>query len=510
MRRGGWARRKESGCLADRAASSMLVAAGTVEEVPYMIVRGRIEFEGIVQGVGFRPFLHKLADKMGLKGWVLNSSSGVLLELEGQREQLEEYVRRVQHEGPELSRVLVARMRILPAMGFTGFEIKPSRREEGELTLLCPDVATCHDCQRELFDPQDRRYRYPFINCTNCGPRYTIVQSLPYDRPRTTMAGFPLCAGCRAEYEDLDDRRYHAQPVACAKCGPQLWLEDARGDKVAGDAIEEAARRLIAGETLAIKGLGGFHLACRADSDEAVLKLRERKRRSFFKPLALMVPSLKAAQQLCRLDEVAAQWLQSTVSPVVLLPAKPGVIGRAVSAYVAPRLDQLGLMLPYTPVHHLLMAAVPHPLVMTSGNLSDEPIVYDNAEAREKLSALVDGMLMHDRPIHMRCDDSVLSADADGRYTVFRHSRGFTPFPLALPDDGPSVLALGGDIKTTFAASRGHFAFVSPHLGDAGISRPMRSSVKYGSTTKACLISNRKQSRATRIRGTPRAAGPRS
>ncbi len=430
------------------------------------IVRGRIEFEGIVQGVGFRPHLHKLAAELGLNGWVLNTSAGVLLELEGSEEQLQAYLRRVQDEAPPLARVLVARMRLLPAVGLQGFSIRPSRREEGELTLLCPDVATCADCLKELNNPADRRFRYPFINCTNCGPRYTIVRALPYDRPLTTMAAFPLCAACRAEYEDVGDRRYHAQPVACAKCGPRLRLVDPVGAELPGEPLCEAARLLNDGGVLALKGLGGFHLACRADNDEAVLTLRKRKRRSFFKPLAVMAPDLDTARELCEVDQVAEDWLTSPVSPVLLLPLRAGVVGSLLSAYVAPRLDRLGLMLPYAPVHHLLLNELNLPLVMTSGNLADEPIVADNERAVEGLGPLVDAVLLNDRPIQARCDDSVLNADATGNYTVFRHSRGFAPFPLALPEDAPPVLALGGDIKTTFAASRGRFAFLSPHLGD--------------------------------------------
>jgi hydrogenase maturation protein HypF len=430
-------------------------------------VRARIEFEGIVQGVGFRPFLHRLAEESGLSGWVLNSSAGVLMELEGERPAIEEYVRRVREDGPPLSRVLVARVRYLAPLGFQGFTIRPSRKEENALTLLCPDVATCSDCLRELFDPADRRFCYPFINCTNCGPRYTIVRSLPYDRPQTTMAGFPLCPACEAEYRNVEDRRYHAQPVACAECGPTLWFETPEGERLSVDTISHAAGLLRDGKAVALKGLGGFHVACRADSDEAVLGLRRRKQRSFFKPLAVMLPSIDVARELCEVSGAAEEWLVSHIRPIVLLPLKPGAVPGKLSAFVAPNLDRLGVMLPYTPLHHLLLAETGLPLVMTSGNLSDEPIVADNDEARTRLSPLVDGLLLHDRPIHARCDDSVLTADDDGSCAVLRQARGFSPYPLALPEDGPSVLALGGDIKTTFAASRGHFVFVSPHLGDA-------------------------------------------
>ena len=429
--------------------------------------RVRIEFEGIVQGVGFRPFLHRLADEMRLPGWVLNSSAGVLMELEGQSARLEEYVRRVQIEAPALSRILVTRVRELPALGYSGFTIKPSHTHKGALTLLCPDVATCSDCLRELFDPADRRYRYPFINCTNCGPRYTIVKGLPYDRPQTTMAGFELCPACRREYEDVADRRYHAQPIACPACGPRLWFESPAGEKLEVDALSYAAKLLDSGAVLAIKGLGGFHLACRADMDEAVLALRRRKRRSYFKPLAVMAPSLDAVRRLCEVDVASETWLRSPIAPIVLLRFAPQAVGSAISRFVAPNLDRLGVMLPYTPLHHLLLTDVGLPLVMTSGNCSDDPILADNDTAREKLGSLVDGFLMHDRPIHARCDDSVIAADESGACTVMRHSRGFSPFPVALPDHGPDVLAFGGDIKTTFAASRGQFAFLSPHLGDA-------------------------------------------
>lgn len=429
--------------------------------------RARIEFEGIVQGVGFRPFLNRLANEMELAGWVLNSSAGVLLELEGPQERLREYVRRVKAEAPPLSRILITRVRFLSAIGYQGFSIKPSRLDPDALTLLCPDVATCNDCLRELFDPADRRYRYPFINCTNCGPRYTIVHGLPYDRPQTTMSQFKLCPVCQAEYDTVVDRRYHAQPVACPDCGPQVWFEDPAGQCLGVDPISHAVELLRAGAVLAAKGIGGFHLACRADLDAPVLALRKRKQRSFFKPLAVMLADLETAHKLCEVDDVAAGWLTSSAAPIVLLRLKPGVAGNAISQYVAPNLQRLGIMLPYSPLHHILLAETGSPLVMTSGNLSDDPITADNTTARERLGGLVDGLLLHNRPILARCDDSVLAADTPGSCTMLRLSRGFTPFPVALPEDGPSVLAFGGDIKTTFAVSRGRFAFLSPHLGDA-------------------------------------------
>lgn len=419
-----------------------------------------------MQGVGFRPFLHRLARELQLQGWILNSSAGVLLELEGPQAELETFTARVASEAPPLSRILVQRVRYLAAIGYSGIVIKPSLEEAGALTLLCPDVAVCPDCLRELFDPADRRYRYPFINCTNCGPRYTIVRDLPYDRPQTTMAGFPLCPACREEYTDVANRRYHAQPIACPQCGPQLWLETAAGARVSGDPLARAAELLLGGAIVAVKGLGGFHLACCAGSDDAVLQLRRRKQRSFFKPFAVMFPNLDAIRRVCTVDRTAQDWLNSPQAPVVLLAMRAGAAGCAISSYVAPNLDRLGVMLPYTPLHHLLLAEAGVPLVMTSGNPSDEPIVADNDEARAKLATLADVLLLHDRPIHARCDDSVLAADGGG-CTMLRHSRGFSPFPLALPGAGPSVLAFGGDIKTTFAVSHGSFAFLSPHLGDA-------------------------------------------
>ena len=437
-----------------------------------MQVRVRMEFEGIVQGVGFRPFLHQQADALGLTGWVLNSSAGVLLELEGETEHIDEYVRRVCEEGPPLSRVLTVRRRDLPTLGFSGFTIKPSLTDPNELTLLCPDVALCPDCLRELRNPVDRRYHYPFINCTNCGPRYTIVESLPYDRPATTMRGFPLCDACRAEYTDVSDRRYHAQPVACPACGPQMAFELLDGNAAessgatADRAIEQAVRWLRTGRIVGIKGLGGFHLACLAADDDAVLTLRRRKLRSFFKPLAIMAGSLEAIRRIAEVDEDAERWLTGPVVPVVLLSLRPGAVGAHVSRYIAPRLDRIGVMLPYTPLHRIILDRLGAPLVMTSGNLADEPIVHTNEDARSSLVSLADALLTHDRPIHARCDDSVLAATSAG-CTVFRHSRGLSPFPIALAQDGPDVLALGGDIKTTFAASRGRFAFLSPHLGDA-------------------------------------------
>ena len=431
-----------------------------------MKTRARLEFEGIVQGVGFRPFLHRLAAELGLAGWVLNTSAGVLLEIEGAPADVGAFIERVPLEAPALSRILVTRVRRLPPLGYHEFAIHPSRLEAGALTLLCPDVAVCPDCLREMWDHADRRYRYPFINCTNCGPRYTIVRSLPYDRPATVMSSFPLCPDCLAEYEDPRNRRYHAQPVACPVCGPRLWFAATNGAELEGDALAHATAVLQAGGSLAIKGLGGFHLACRADSNEVVLRLRRRKGRTFFKPLALMLRDLEMAATICELNGETVEWLQSAASPIVLSPLRQGAPGPRISRYVAPNLDRLGIMLPYTPLHHLLMAALDVPLVMTSGNLSEQPVLGDNAAAVHELGPLCDGFLLHDRPIHARCDDSVLSA-GEGECIMFRHSRGFCPFPLALPQPGPSVLALGGDIKTTFAASRGQFAFLSPHLGDA-------------------------------------------
>ncbi len=432
--------------------------------------RRRLIIEGIVQGVGFRPFLHRLAEDLGLAGSVYNFTGGVQVEVEGSEEQVEAFVRRLPEEVPPLAVLEKIEVHKLPAEGSETFVIIPSREEQGGPIFVSPDVATCADCRRELFDPADRRYRHPFINCTNCGPRFTIVRAVPYDRPLTSMAAFPMCPACRAEYEDLDNRRYHAQPVACPDCGPTLWMwretREAGGTAAStGEQAIAAAQELLrSGAIVAIKGLGGFHLACDATNEEAVQELRRRKGRAE-KPLAVMVESLATAERLVELDEPARQLLAGPRAPIVLA-AKRRPEGLAPS--VAPESGDYGVMLPYTPLHLLLFEGLGRPaLVMTSGNLSEEPLATGNEEAHERLGAIADAFLEHDREIVTGCDDSVLRATARGPI-LMRRSRGYAPLPVSLAEPVVPVLAVGGHYKSTFCLTSGKQAFLSQHIGDLG------------------------------------------
>ncbi len=405
--------------------------------------RRRIRIRGVVQGVGFRPFVYGLARRHGLGGFVLNDGEGVLVEAEGARAALDAFAESLRSEAPPLARVTSIESEPLPLGGASAFTIATSA-PTGRTALISPDVATCDDCLRELFDPSDRRYRYPFVNCTNCGPRFTIVRSVPYDRANTTMAAFPLCGDCRREYEDPANRRFHAEPVCCAACGPQLTLP-----------LDEAAALLCDGAILAVKGLGGWHLACRAADDDAVARLRSRKHRED-KPFAVMTtqPGLLAEVGA---DEAAL--LVSLERPIVLVPRRAGA---PIAAAVSPGSAWLGLVLPYTPLHHLLLADVGEALVLTSGNRSDEPIAYDDDEARERLGGIADGFLGHNRPIHRRCEDSVVRAQFP-----IRRSRGFAPGALPLPVDvRRPILATGAELKSSFCVARGRDAFLSAHLGD--------------------------------------------
>jgi hydrogenase maturation protein HypF len=434
-----------------------------------MRVRARVE--GTVQGVGFRPYVYRLSHELGLGGWVLNDSQGVLLEVEGDADPVVEFFARLEAEAPPLASVeRVSREDRLPE-GDSEFRIRPSPANGRASAPVTPDTATCPDCLRELFDPADRRYRYPFINCTNCGPRFTIVRGVPYDRPLTTMAGFEMCARCRAEYEDPNDRRFHAQPNACPVCGPAVALVGTRTTSAGGDAISVAAGELLGGAVLAIKGIGGYHLACRADDEAAVARLRARKHRED-KPFALMSATLEAAEQLVELDELERRLLTSVRRPIVLARRKPQA---AVAASVASGTGELGVMLPYSPLHHLLAADLGTPLVLTSGNVSDEPIAFNDQDALERLAPMADLFLLHDRPIQTRTDDSVVRVSA-GRPVFVRRSRGYVPDSLRLPSAaGHPLLACGAELKNTFCLAKGERAWVSHHIGDLENYETLRS-----------------------------------
>jgi hydrogenase maturation protein HypF len=424
-------------------------------------VRHRIRVTGTVQGVGFRPFVYRHALRLGLCGWVRNDSVGVLVEAEGSEPALRELARLLADDPPPLARVAEVRARVIPVAGDPGFAIVDSGPGGHGTAPVSVDTAACATCLAEVDDPADRRYRYPFTNCTDCGPRYTIVRSVPYDRPATTMAGFTMCAACQAEYDDPADRRFHAEPNACPACGPRLaWsVTGAEGDA----ALVAAIAALRRGHILAIKGIGGFHLAVDATDEAAVAELRRRKARDD-KPFAVMVADLEAARRLSTMSEAGAAALTSAARPIVLAPRRPDA---PMAAGVAPGLADLGVVLPYSPLHHLLLTGVGRPLVMTSGNLSDEPIAHEDADARVRLAPLVDGVLGHDRAIHIRCDDSVVR-DTPGRVSqVLRRSRGYAPQPLPLVVAAPRpILALGAELKSTIALAVGTDVIASHHIGD--------------------------------------------
>ncbi|MGC9350350.1 MAG: carbamoyltransferase HypF [Anaerolineae bacterium] len=524
-----------------------------------------VTITGVVQGVGFRPFVYNLADEMDVAGWVLNHSGGVDIEVEGPPPRVSAFIAALTEQAPPLASIESLEAEEIAVRGYEDFEIRHSQSQEGRYQLISPDVATCDDCVRELFDPEDPRYRYPFINCTNCGPRFTIIEDIPYDRPKTTMRAFPMCDFCRSEYEDPRKRRFHAQPVACPVCGPQIWLVESEedgpsetalkrllrtgdlssgveesetalkrllqtGDLLSGveesetalkrllrtgdlssgveesetalkrllqtgdassgvaqsDAVLARARELLlAGKILAIKGLGGFHLACDATNAEAVARLRARKRRPH-KPFAIMVPTLEGVRALCEVSPEEETLLSSPQAPIVLLRARPDI---PVVEGVAPNSHVLGVMIPYTPLHHLLLREVNRPLVMTSGNVTEEPIAKDNEEALRRLGPLADAFLLHDRGIYARYDDSVVQVLADeeafprrgsatsanqgpsGRRHVagtqfLRRARGYAPFPIRLPFKAPQIFAAGPMMKNTFTLTRDEYAFVSQHIGD--------------------------------------------
>lgn len=417
--------------------------------------------EGIVQGVGFRPFVHRQAARLGLSGWARNTAAGLELELEGPNAALDDFQNILRTAPPPLAVMEEVQVQPVPPTGERGFSILPSR-EGAAATLVSPDLAPCPACLAEMNDPQGRRYRYPFINCTDCGPRFSIIRRLPYDRPATTMARFAMCPDCEAEYTDITSRRYHAQPNCCPVCGPRAIYLDAEGHPLPGDPIALAQQALAAGQIVAVKGTGGIHLACRADDPDAVARLRRRKHRPE-KPLALMVRDLEAAGRFCRIEEAEAALLQSPRRPILLLskrdPAGQGWLSAT---------TRLGIMLPYTPLHILLLdgqAGGPDLAVMTSANRPGCPVLIDNQEALAVLHGVADGFLLHDRPIANRCDDS-LAMVWRGAPVFFRRSRGYAPQPLLLDRDATGVLALGAEQKSSFAAGRGRHAFVSQYIGD--------------------------------------------
>jgi hydrogenase maturation protein HypF len=429
--------------------------------------RIRVCVHGVVQGVGFRPFVYTTAVALGLSGSVRNDSAGAVIELEGDGRGIDEFVTRLRDRPPPLAVIESIEKQEIPLVGGTGFSIAGSSRTEGGRTLASPDVAMCAECAAEQRDPANRRYRHAFVNCTNCGPRFTIIASLPYDRCSTTMAGFAMCADCAREYADPANRRFHAQPVCCPNCGPTLHYRDADGRETEGDAGLHAARTLLkAGGVLAVKGVGGYHLACDAANDLAVTELRRRKRRGD-KPFAVMVSDLAAARDIAMVDDASARLLSGPQRPIVLMPRRPGA---TISDAVAPHNPDLGVMTAYTPLHALLFGLAgdepgPTVLVMTSGNLGGEPICFTDDDALDRLSHLADGWLMHNRDILVPCDDSVVRV-VDGAQLPIRRSRGYAPLPVALPVAVPPTLAVGADLKNTLAVADREYAWLSQHIGD--------------------------------------------
>ncbi|MBU0484905.1 MAG: carbamoyltransferase HypF [Proteobacteria bacterium] len=432
--------------------------------MPEERTRRRITVNGIVQGVGFRPFVYSLAQKHGLSGFVENASSGVRIEVEGRSKDLDCFAAALGRDFPPQALLSTISAISIPSTNDCRFSINLSRKSGSVDTLISPDIAVCNGCLTEMFDPADRRYRYPFINCTNCGPRHTIIENIPYDRPYTAMRGFKMCAYCQAEYDDPGDRRFHAQPNACPVCGPRLTLYGAEREIVAG---AEAAVGLVAdflkkGKIVALKGLGGFHLAVDATNEEAVRVLRLRKAREG-KPLAVMVRDILMAKSFCLIKEIERQVLLSSAKPILLARKRAG---QGLAPSVAGGSTLLGLMLPYTPLQHLLFEQLDIPLVMTSANLSDEPICKDDDEVFKHLTGVADYFLSHDRDIYLRSDDSVVSCLAGNKARVIRRSRGYAPAPIPVKDDGPQVLAVGGELKNAICLLKGKQAFLGQHVGD--------------------------------------------
>jgi hydrogenase maturation protein HypF len=423
---------------------------------------------GAVQGVGFRPFVFRLATELGLTGWIQNSTQGVTVEVEGQGAAVQSFLLRLEREKPPRSFIQSQEATYLDPRGYTAFDILASEEVGAKTALVLPDIATCPECLQEVLDPANRRYGYPFTNCTHCGPRYSIIEALPYDRPNTSMRLFQMCERCRQEYQNPQDRRFHAQPNACPDCGPRLELWNPSGKAIASAAaaLRETARALVEGAIVAVKGLGGFHLMVLAGDEAAIRRLRERKHREE-KPLAVMVRDLDHAKELCAVSELEERVLRSPEAPIVLLRRRASAAGTLalVCPLVAPGNPWLGVMVPYTPLHHLLMAEVQVPLVATSGNLSEEPICTDQREALERLGGIADLFLVHDRGIVRHVDDSIVRV-VMGRELVLRRARGFAPLPVALAQETEPTLALGAQLKNTVALALGHDVFVSQHIGE--------------------------------------------
>jgi hydrogenase maturation protein HypF len=421
-----------------------------------------ISVRGIVQGVGFRPFVYGLAVEHNLKGWVYNTSEDVRIEVEGEAEAVEQFERELETKAPPLAHIENVTIEYHPSLGYKNFEIRQSQAQEGKYQLISPDVATCQACLGELLNPEDRRYHYPFTNCTNCGPRFTIIEDMPYDRPKTTMRYFQMCPQCQAEYDNPLDRRFHAQPNACPKCGPQVELVDNRGNPVTeSNPVAAASQILKEGKIVAIKGLGGFLLACDAMNDTVVKTLRQRKKRSS-KPFAIMVTDIDEAKRHCYVSPEEENLLTSPQRPIVLMRWRED---SSVSREVAPNLRFLGIMLPYTPLHHILLRDTGQPLVMTSGNLSEEPIARDNDEALGRLSGIADYFLIHNRDIYSRYDDSVAIVER-GTSQLIRRARSYAPYPIRLPFEAKQVLGCGAEEKNTFCLTKDNYAFLSQHIGD--------------------------------------------
>ena len=418
-----------------------------------------LKIRGIVQGVGFRPFIHKLVGSYGLRGYIKNTSSGVELELEGERAELERFVEELPRKAPKLA--VIERVETSYSASLRGFEdikIRASKTEQFRDTLISPDICICDDCLRELRDASDRRYRYPFINCTNCGPRFTIIKDLPYDRAKTSMSGFPMCPDCDREYRDIENRRYHAQPDCCPVCGPRVFFLDADGRELPGDAIETARDYVKSGRIIAVKGLGGMHLACACGDAEIARRLRRRKQRDE-KPFAVMCRDAETAKKLCLVSPEEEAILTGFRRPIVLLKKRaPGLEHLSENGYI-------GVMLPYTPLHYLLFGDDIDMLIMTSANLSDTPIMYKNGEALEKLRGIADGFLLHDRDIQTRCDDSLCWV-LDGAEYFARRSRGYVPFPIKVGQSRGRTLACGAEQKASFCLSKDDYVFQSQHIGD--------------------------------------------